>query len=253
LETSLAGKGVVVTRPRELADALAARIEQAGGTAWRFPAIEILPPADEAAARATLGRLAQFDAAIFVSPTAARRAAPLLPAWPRGIAAFAVGGGTRAELTRAGISARAPDAGADSEALLELPLLREVAGRRFLIVCGEGGRELLAETLRARGATVERAELYRRARPNADPQPLLDAWDARRIHAVLASSSEGVANLFALLGEAGAGRLRATPLFVPHPRVAEAARGLGARRVEIAGPSDDETLARLVAYFAIHD
>ena len=253
MENSLAGKGIVVTRPRELADPLAARIERAGGQAWRFPAIEIRPPADEAAARAVLGRLAQFDAAVFVSPTAARRAAALVPAWPRGVAAFAVGGGTRSELARAGIAARGPDAGADSEALLELPVLREVRGRRFLIVCGERGRELLGETLRSRGAEVERAELYRRVRPEADPRPLLDAWEAGRVHAVTASSSEGVVNLFDLLGAAGAERLRATPLFVPHPRIAEASRGLGARRVEIAGPSDDETLARLVAYFAIHD
>ena len=44
---SLAGRRVLVTRPRALARGLARRIEEAGGQAVLFPAIEIepLPPA----------------------------------------------------------------------------------------------------------------------------------------------------------------------------------------------------------------
>ncbi|HWA36884.1 MAG TPA: uroporphyrinogen-III synthase, partial [Burkholderiales bacterium] len=151
-----------------------------------------------------------------------------------------------------GIAAQAPK-GADTEALLDLPALRQPSGRRILIVCGEGGRQVLGDALRARGAIVERAELYRRALPLADPSALLGAWDAGRVHAVTVSSAEGVGNLFRLLGDAGAARLRETPLFVPHPRVAEAARERGVRETVVTGgAADAEMLARLVAYFAIH-
>ena len=40
---SLAGRGVVVTRPRELAEAFVQLLERRGGRALVFPAIEIQP------------------------------------------------------------------------------------------------------------------------------------------------------------------------------------------------------------------
>ena len=68
-----------------------------------------------------------------------------------------------------------PAEGDDSEALLELPALREAIARpdpRVLIMRGEGGRELLAERLRELGASVEYLELYRRELPHYPPAAL---------------------------------------------------------------------------------
>lgn len=234
-----------------MAGSLASLIERAGGRAWRFPAIEIAPPSDPGAAARVLARIGEADFACFASPTAVRKALEGMAAWPPGLQAYAVGEGTRAELERHGILARAPATGADSEALLALPELQRIAGMRAVIVCGEGGRELLGETLAQRGASVARAECYRRQLPQADPAPLLANWAAGAIHAVTVSSSEGLSNLARLLGDAGTARLRATPLFVPHPRVAEAARRAGVHEVLVAGPGDEEMLARLVAYFGV--
>jgi uroporphyrinogen-III synthase len=245
---------VVVTRPRALAAGLAGLIERAGGRPFVFPAIEIDDPADPAAALRVLGRLERFDLAIFVSRTAVQKAFELLGrqgAWPAGLPAASVGAGTAADLARQGVArVLAPASGADSEALLALPELARVAGRRIVIFRGEGGRELLGEGLAARGAVVEYAVCYRRVRPSADPAPLIAVWQAGEIHAVTVSSSEGLANLAALLGAGGRERLAATPLFVPHPRVAEDARRLGIARPLVAGPGDAEMLERLVAYFA---
>ena len=64
----------------------------------------------------------------------------------------------------------------DSEALLALPELETVAGKRIAIFRGEEGRELLGDTLRARGASVEYVACYRRVQPPADIRPLLDLW-----------------------------------------------------------------------------
>lgn len=249
----LAGRGIVVTRPRELAGGLAALVERAGGRAWIFPAIEIKDPSDPSAARRMLAQIDAFDLAVFVSPTAARKALEQVSAWPGRVPAFALGAGTAAALARGGIRARTPEGQADSESLLQSPELRQVTGKRVLILCGEGGRELLGQTLASRGARVERAEIYRRALPFAEPAALLEGWAAGAVHAVTATSAEGVANLFRLLGEGGATPLLETPLFVAHARVAEAARLRGVRQVLVAGPSDEEMLARLVAYFAVHD
>ena len=242
----LEGRGIVVTRPAAQAHGLATLVEQAGGRALLFPAIEIqdLP-------QPPLPQLERFDLAIFVSPTAVDRAFRLVPAWPPRLRYAVIGRGTARELQRRGVAAViAPERGADSEALLALPPMQEVAGKRIAIFRGEGGRQLLGDTLAARGAHVEYVECYRRVLPQADGAALLAAWAQGAIDAVTVSSSEGLENLLEMLGDAGRQQLLATPLFVPHERVAEQARARGASEVIVAGPGDAEMSARLVAYFA---
>ncbi|MGA8048920.1 MAG: uroporphyrinogen-III synthase, partial [Burkholderiales bacterium] len=78
---------------------------------------------------------------------------------------------------------------------------------------------------------------------------LLAAWARGGVHAVAVSSAQGLANLFEMLGKLGQQWLRTTPVFVPHHRVAEAARQLGVRTVVVAGPGDAEVRDALVAYF----
>lgn len=239
---ALAGRRILVTRPRELAQGLAALIAEAGGEPVLYPAIEIRDPEDAGAARAALARIEEFDLAVFVSPSAVRKALELLGRpWPARVRAAALGAGTRRELEARGVrDVIAPEDGADSEALLALAPLQQVTGARVLILRGAGGRELLGATLAARGARVDAVECYRRARPapSAAPTATLDA--------VCANSGETLENLAALLGLT---RLRATPLFVPHERVARLARDMGFAAVEVAGPGDAQMLARLLAYF----
>ena len=243
---SLAGRGVVITRPRELADSLAGAIARRGGRPMLFPAIAIeeLPPPG------VLQRVAEFHLVVFVSPSAVRVALRALPQWPSGVATAAIGAGTRRELERHGVSGViAPQSGADSEALLAAPELADVAGKQVLIVRGEGGRALLGNMLSGRGATVDYAECYRRVRPVADEAPLIADWQRGRIHAVTVSSAEGLDNFLAMTGDDGRGRLASTPLFVPHPRIASHARSQGLPEVLVSGPGDDELVERLVAYF----
>ena len=233
---SLAGRGVLVTRPRELAQGLAQRVADAGGRAVLFPAIEIEPLPQS-------GPVGRYDVVVFVSPSAVRHGARWVGA---GHKTLAVGAGTAHEIKKSGQDVIFPAAGADSERLLELPELAQLSGQQVLIVRGRGGRSLLGDTLRERGARVEYAECYRRVRPRADAAPLLAAW----VDAVTVNSGEALQNLAALLGAGGRERLRDTPLFVPHRRVAQQAESAGLRKVLIAGPGDDEMIERLVAYFS---
>lgn len=244
----LAGRRVLVTRPRERAGALAARIRAAGGEAIVFPAIEIGAPADAAALARVLERLEHYDLAIFVSPTAVERGLAAVRAvrrWPPGLRAAAIGPGTRAALQAAGFSdAIAPRDGADSEALLAHPELAAVAGLRVVVFRGEGGREALAEGLAARGAQVAYAQCYRRL-PARDAAGLGAAL--ARADAIVISSAEGLANLLALAPDAGP--LRRRPVVVPHARIAERARAAGCTTVLVAGPGEAAIVAALVAYF----
>lgn len=243
---SLQGRAILVTRPRSQAQRLARLIEAAGGRAELFPAIEIadVPPP------AALARLHEFDLAIFVSPTAVAKAMPQVRAWPPALRVAAVGSGTRRELAKHGIAdVIAPASGADSEALLATPQLGahlgDLAGKRIAILRGDGGRALLADTFVERGAQVEYITCYRRLAP----RPPAHGWKPGELAAVTVSSSQGLDNLFEVLDRE---LLRATPMFVPHVRIAERARGLAVREVVLAGHSDEEMLDRLVAYFRSH-
>ncbi|TMH22390.1 MAG: uroporphyrinogen-III synthase, partial [Betaproteobacteria bacterium] len=128
--------------------------------------------------------------------------------------------------------------------------MQHVARKRVLIVRGEGGRELLADSLAARGALVEHAVCYRRAKPAADAAPLVAAWRRGEVDALTLSSAQALDNLIAMGGEELIGAL---PVFVPHERIAHHARARGAREVVVAGALDDEMLERLVAYFDARD
>ena len=247
----LAGRTVLVTRPAHQAAPLVQAIRAAGGTAFEFPAlaIEAVPQRELAAA---LAQLAGADIAIFISPNAADYGMTAIRAGgglPSAATVFAVGPGTARALRAQGVPGVVTPPGQDSDALLALPQLQDVAGKRVMIVRGVGGRALLADTLAARGATVHFMECYRRVRPRADAALLLARWQAGGIDAVTVTSAETLHNLAALLGEAGASLLAATPLFAPHEKIAETARRFGIARV-IATPGGDAGLVEgLINWF----
>jgi len=251
---ALAGRRVVVTRPAAQAEHMAALIRAAGGEPLLFPALEIFDAAQSPPLQALIDRLDSFDLAIFISSNAVEKALALVRArrtWPPGLRVAAVGRGSARELRCHGFAeVIVPGERFDSEGLLELPELNQLAGRRVVIFRGAGGRELLGDTLAARGATVEYAECYRRGRPEADPAPLLALCARRELAAFTVSSSEGLANLRDMLGDAGRECLTRTPLFAPHERIAAAARALGVQTVVKTGPGDEGLVEGLAAFFA---
>jgi uroporphyrinogen-III synthase len=249
----LSGRGIVITRPREHALALAGLIRAAGGDPVLFPTLEIMPPDDSAAVAGVIARLSSFRLAVFVSPTAAARGCELVSAsaWPAGLRVAAVGAGTAKTLERLGCrDVISPPGEADSEALAALPELQDLRDCAVVIFRGQGGREWLRTKLEARGARVEYAECYRRVRPAADAGGLLARWQRGGIEAVSITSAEGLENFIAMLGPTGKGYLCATPVFVPHPRIAAAARELGVRQVLVTGSGDDQTVAEMSAFFS---
>ncbi len=253
MSTDLHGVGVLVTRPAHQAEGLCRLIEAAGGRAIRFPVLAIASPQDMTAPLAAVMRLAQYDLAIFVSPNAVEHGLDLIAAHgglPAGLRLAVVGEGSARTLrTRLG---RGPDLQPteryDSEGLLALPELQQVAGWRVLIFRGDGGRELLGQALRARGATVDYAEVYRRERPNVDAQALAAQLVADAVDIVTVTSSEGLRNLLELAGAANAARLRQLPLVVVSVRTAELAKELGfVQPAIIAALASDAGLVEAVA------
>lgn len=250
----LAGRTIVVTRPRAQCAALAAAIAAAGGTPLIFPLLEIAPAADARPLAAAAAGLAGCALAVFVSPNAVDHALPVIlghGSWPAGVLPAAVGPGTVRALAAHGVGpCIVPTGRFDSEALLDLPELAadRVRGRRVVIFRGDGGRELLAESLRERGATVDCVTCYRRSGPSESFARLLAAWRTGRLDALAVSSSEALRHLVDGLDDEGRRQLAKTPVFVPHARIAESARALGLQRVIPTAAADEGILAALRAY-----
>jgi uroporphyrinogen-III synthase len=249
----LAGKRILVTRPAGQASGLASRIAACGGEAECFPLIDVAPPQDWRAMDEAIARLETFTVVIFVSPNAASFGLGRLlsrRSWPEQVIAAALGPGTAGMLTEAGIpGVVVPRGRYDSEALLALDLLAagRIAGRGVLIVRGDGGRDLLAETLDARGARVECVACYRRVSPR-DGAPLVSMLRGSALDAMILSSSEALRNLLQLLDTDSRERLLDLPIFVSHRRIANEAERRGLRRVVLTGPEDGGLIAGMCTY-----
>ncbi|MBB6155077.1 uroporphyrinogen-III synthase [Pseudomonas sp. JAI115] len=232
----MTGWRLLLTRPADDCAALAAVLAGQGISSSCLPLLDIVPLPVSDKIRQALARLSGCSAVIVVSKPAARIALDLLDAYgPESLSMpwFSVGAATAQILRDHGLDVHCPADGDDSEALLQLSRLREAVtepGAQVLILRGEGGRELLAERLRALGASVEYLELYRRDLPAYPPQELPRRIAAERLNGLVVSSGQGFEHLRQMAGDAWPS-IAQLPLFVPSPRVAELARAAGARTV----------------------
>jgi uroporphyrinogen-III synthase len=247
----LSGVRVLVTRPAAQAQSLIQRVEQAGGTAVHFPTLEIVAVHDDTELKRVLADVVHFDYAIFISPNAVVHGLAHLKMHgdlPARLTVAAIGRGTARALTETGIvNPITPMDGSNSEALLALPSLMNVSGKRVVIFRGEGGRALLGDTLRARGAQVEYAECYRRVRPDTDAAPLSARLRANDIDIVTVTSVESLRNLHDMLDTAARACLHRLPMVVVGVRQAEACQALGIQtRPWIARDAGDDSIVAAI-------
>ncbi|MEO5702411.1 MAG: uroporphyrinogen-III synthase [Gammaproteobacteria bacterium] len=227
---SLQDVRVLVTRPAHQAQHLCELIQAHGGQAILFPVLEIAEPDDPAALHEIINHLDDFDIAIFISVNAVTHALSLILAHrplPLHLRLATVGMRTAKELEQFGLCADIfPSEKFNSEALLDLAEMHDVAGKNIVIFRGEGGREFLADTLKQRGATVVYAQVYRRAKPQTDNGTLMNALEQAKVDIITVTSNEGLCNLFDMAGIQGQQRLRQIPLVVLSERTAILAREL---------------------------
>ncbi len=223
---------VVLTRPIAQAEQAAAQLEALGFRAIPLPMLEIAPLEGDAASLAgeQLAGLPSADLAIFTSTNAVTYASGIAPsAAAASPACLGIGEATTRALAEHGWPPLDPVVAPawTSEALLRLPVLKQLAGKRVVIVRGVGGRKLLADTLRQRGAEVVYCEVYRRVRPEYE----LDVLRARLAPALQApsvlsfASGETLAHFEYYLQQLeGMDGLAQLPVIVPSERVAQMAR-----------------------------
>ncbi len=241
---SLEQQRILVTRPAHQAQSLCQRIQVLGGIPLQYPAIDIqaIVPNDDL--QRCLDRIRHYDLAIFISANAVRYGLPPLLALgdlASHLKLAAVGQST-AKAMRSLHSAPhwVPKQSFNSEGLLALPQLQNMRHQHVVIFRGEGGREYLAEQLRARGAQVDYVNLYRRCLPQ--PHQADHPWLKNgAVDSIVMTSGEGLQNFLILTGNPA--WLRDKNWVVISPRLAKAVTQAHMRgHIAVAPSSDDEGL-----------
>jgi uroporphyrinogen-III synthase len=248
-QAALTGRNIVITRPLGQANRLSSLIQEAGGNVHLFALLEIVPLTDYQKFDEKITQLNQVDWAIFISSNAVQNSLPRviekLGTVPGKLKFAAIGPKTAADLAEFGIqNTLTPQDRFDSEALLALPEMQQVKNQKVLIFRGIGGREVLAETLKQRGAIVEFAESYQRINPQKDLNTLEELTKQHKLDAIVVTSSEAMRYLLDMGKDAT--WLKNIKLCVNHARIAEEADALGFRAF-VAETSGDEAMLNCLA------
>ena len=231
---------ILVTRPEPQGTELCAQITAIGGITVYLPTIAFAPPTDSSILSSQVQQLDQYDWLIFTSPQAVESSLALLkkywPALPINLQVAAPGAGTAAKLNSAGfLHVLYPATDWTSEGLLMEPALQILQGQKILLITGEGGREKLADILRARGAIIDYLLVYRRIKPiYSNINVYLDLLKEQKIGIIVCTSGESLRNLLAIVGAANQKFLLDVPLIVVSQRLVVLAKGFNFQNVFLA-------------------
>jgi len=233
-KSSLNGLKVLVTRPQQQAQKLCALIESAGAEAITFPVIEIVELDDKQWVQPELNML---DMIIFVSRNAVSAFVgankELIPDTTKLVS---VGAGSAESMRAHGLRVDLqPEKSIGSEGLFSLPDFANMSEKKVLIIRGRGGRELLADTLKQRGAEVSYLEVYQRCLPSPTE---VECQQALKAEIIVCTSVAGVKNLVLLL-EKGLKIIQDKPMLVVSERIKKTAVLLGFKQVMVTGSVSD--------------
>lgn len=231
---------------------LADKLGAAGIPAVSVPMLHIVELDETPEQQRLMLDLDRYHAVMVVSPVAARLGLERLDAcWPQPPVAmhwFAVGEATASVLQAYGLSVQIPESGQDSEALLRLPIWDELLSRpdlRVLVWRGVGGREHLANQVRAAGGQVDYLELYRRDMP-VGLAPALEAAHQGGVGGIVLSSGQGLEHWHIAAGKHWAEQ-SSWRCWVPSQRVADRAQELGCSDIIVCEGADDSAVLAAIA------
>ncbi|MBF7982245.1 MULTISPECIES: uroporphyrinogen-III synthase [Rahnella] len=241
---------ILVTRPSPGGEALVSRLRTLGRVAFHSPLIEFAPGNQLAMLPNLLSSLNQQDLVFVLSQHAVNYADRALRQaavrWPDNLNYYAIGRTTGLLFHRvSSLPVLYPQDGETSEMLLNLPTLRRLEGKKALILRGNGGRELLAETLTERGVDVTYCECYQRSPIHYDASEQSAQWQRAGIDTLVVTSGEMLQQLYQLVPDyyRNSWLLRCN-LVVVSERLATLARQLGWSAIRVADNADNDALIR---------
>lgn len=241
----LAGRRVVVTRPRHQARDLIEAFEALGAEVVPFPTIRIVGPEDPGPLRRAIQRLDGYDWLVLTSRNGVRHFWRELEAAGLGAEdvharVACVGRATAAEVEALGAHVDLVPDDQVGEGLLEALLgTGPMDGLRFLMPRAAVARDVLPDGLRQRGALVDDVECYRTIPDTEGAAAMRAEIDAGRIDALTFTSPSSVQNYVDVVGADTGG----AAVVVIGPVTGDAARALG---LAVAAEAQDHSMPGLV-------
>lgn len=221
----------MITRPAHQAAGLAQSIKSAGANVLVFPTLEIIPAKLPLENEETLNQIAQFDIIIFISPNAVEHGLNLIQdkVLAQNVLLATIGQGSAKALSlKLGKQPDiTPSENFNSEGLLAVDAMQNVAGKRILIIRGNGGREHLKEMLEQRGAKVDYLTAYQRIKPTTDDAGLEQNLQNNQIAAIVITSAESLKNLVEMTPKTVLSKLLNVPLLLINSRLIDVAKNIG--------------------------
>ncbi|HGJ5892557.1 MAG TPA: uroporphyrinogen-III synthase [Arsenophonus apicola] len=238
---------ILVTRPNPSGETLVRLIKSVGKMAFHAPLIEIMPGNELNLLPSKLASLTNGDRVFFLSPNAVWHANSALHLtgrkWPDTLSYYGIGDSTALafhQLTNLPI--HSSHKGETSETLLELPGLQSLLGKKSLLLRGNGGRELLAATLKSRGSHIDYCECYQRQPIKYDRQTFQLQWQQANISTIIVTSGEMLHLLFNLIMDDVKPWLLSRHLIVVSERLASTAYQFGWQSVKVAKSANNDAL-----------
>ncbi|MGD0497712.1 MAG: uroporphyrinogen-III C-methyltransferase [Bryobacteraceae bacterium] len=242
----LFGKRVVVTRAKDQADALTARLRALGADVIELPTIEIRPASDYAPLDRAIEQLGSYDWLIFTSANGVRFFLERLDRSGADLRAVrakicAIGPATQAALEALHLKVDLVAKEYVAEGLLEAFASHDLTGRRVLLPRAAAARDVAPRELARRGAQVDAVEAYRTVPPEDVAQRAKEIFSAlRKPDFITFTSSSTVRHL---VNAAGAAALEGVQAVSIGPITTRTARELG---VAVAAEARESTTDGLV-------
>ncbi len=219
---------VLVTRPGKDGEALCHLLQQRHIQSLHHPLIAFKQGRDS---EKLISALAQCDIVIAVSQHAVTWAWEVLQqhdhTFPPHLNYIAIGDRTAQFLQQHQLKNVVSPKISDSEHLLDLPALKLVKNKRILILRGNGGRELIHQTLTQRGAQVEYNEIYHRVSLPIPPLNTWAQWKAQGVSHLVITSGEQLAFFMSQVPKSYLLWVTQLILYVPSQRIYQQAEQIG--------------------------
>ncbi|MDC9622951.1 uroporphyrinogen-III synthase [Xenorhabdus sp. XENO-7] len=239
---------ILITRPNPAGEQLVKRLRAIGKMAFSAPLIAIYPGGDLPLLSQKLQRLSAGDLVFLLSKNAVHYANEQLMqeglSWPDKLSYYGIGKSTSLMFyQKTGLEILWPEQGETSEDLLQLPILQRVNDKKILLLRGNGGREVIASTLRSRGGEVDYCECYSRQPIKYHVADFSRHWQQYGIKTLVVTSGEMLQLLYNLVTD-GDGKtwLLSCDLIVVSERLADIAQTLGWQAIKIAKSADNDAL-----------